>query len=67
MKNASTTNPALILADTFFDLTLKGGIPTILRQIADRLDSGEAIADQVQTSVTRGQVQITLILNVNPQ
>lgn len=53
--------------DTFFDLSVHGNVPAVLRAIADRIESGEVIAERIQTSATQDHVEFTVSIGLNPK
>lgn len=53
--------------DTFFDLSFRGGLPEILRAIADRLDAGEVHAEGFDWQLRRGQLELTAHISMEPK
>lgn len=54
--------PPALQPDTFFDMTLRGRIPDILRQLANRIDSQEVSVDQFNCMLRRGVVEVSMQL-----
>lgn len=55
---------------SIFDLSFHGGLPTLLRAIADRIDAGETAAQTFEWSLSKERLKFTVLLDldeVNPE
>lgn len=53
-------------AESIFSLTARGGLADLLRDLAARLESGEATALEYNARVLEDRFELTLMLNTNP-
>lgn len=51
--------------DSFFDLSVEGKIPALLRAIADRIESRRVHPERFESSVTEDHVDISMRIGLN--
>lgn len=54
--------PAQQPAESVFSLTYRSALPEMLRQIADELERGSAIADHFSSSVGRESFELRIVI-----
>lgn len=51
-------------AESVFSLSFRGALPDILRAIATEIETGTATAEHFTSRVSRGQFELTVVINL---